>query len=67
MKITATCIDRSNWCGEWQDTACTAGTGAVKGSRVSLGSNGPGLQYYSDSTLALTRPVHPENIDRRHL
>jgi hypothetical protein len=52
MKITATCIDRSNWCGEWQDTACTAGTGAVKGSRVSLGSNGPGLQSYSDSTLA---------------
>jgi hypothetical protein len=53
LKFAATCIDRSNWCGTWADTACTAGASVAKGSRVSLGSDaGPTLQAYQDGTLA---------------
>jgi hypothetical protein len=53
LKLGATCIDRSNWCGEWADTACSAAANAVKGGKLSLGSNGgPTLQAYSDGTLA---------------
>jgi hypothetical protein len=52
LKFGATCIDRSNWCGEWADTACSADANAVKGGQLAMGSGGPALQSYSDGTLA---------------
>ena len=52
LKIAATCIDRSNWCGEWKDTACTVGAGAVKGGVVTIGTDGPKLQVYDSGLLA---------------
>lgn len=53
LKFAATCIDRSNWCGDWMDTNCTAGTNASTGARLCLGSaTGPTIQAYSDGTMS---------------
>ena len=53
FKLSATCVDRSNWCGDWMDTNCTAGTNASTGARLCLGSaTGPTIQAYSDGTMS---------------
>jgi hypothetical protein len=53
LKIGATCIDRSNWCGNWADSTCSAAGDATQGAKISFGNNGgPTLQAYSDGTLA---------------
>jgi hypothetical protein len=51
LKLSAPCVDRSNWCGNWKDNTCEKSSGAAGGGSVQLGSSAASIVLFSDGAL----------------